>query len=45
MAPSPADDPLYEPFQKMLRVGLPQFIVAHKMRMEGLDPSVLNISG
>jgi hypothetical protein len=41
---NPADDPVYQPFTKMLKYGLPSFVVAHKMRQEGLDPTVLGIA-
>ena len=36
-------DPEYEPFRKMLKVRVPSFVVAHKMRQAGLDPTLLNI--
>jgi len=36
------DHPDYEPFFKMLKVGLPPFVVQAKMTAAGLDPSYLD---
>ena len=32
----------YKPFFKMMSVGVPKVCVAHKLRMIGLDPSILD---
>ncbi len=42
-APAVSDDPAYEDYKKMIKVGLPGFVVAHKMRQAGLDPMALGL--
>jgi hypothetical protein len=42
-APQPSDDPVYDTYKRMQKVGLPSFVVAHKMRLDGLDPAVLGL--
>lgn len=38
------DDPEYSKYFKMLMVGIPNPVVKHKMTMDGLDPSILDLS-
>ena len=37
------DDPEFSKYFKMLLVGIPNPVVKHKMTMDGLDPSVLDM--
>lgn len=36
------DDPTYERYFKMLKVGMPKEVVKHAMQRDGLDPSVMD---
>jgi WASH complex subunit CCDC53 len=38
------DDPMYSKYFKMLVVGIPNPVVKHKMTMDGLDPTILDLS-
>jgi WASH complex subunit CCDC53 len=38
------EDPMYSKYFKMLMVGIPKPVVGHKMTMDGLDPSLLDLS-
>lgn len=38
------DDPMFAKYFKMLMVGIPNPVVKHKMTMDGLDPSILDLS-
>ena len=38
------DDPMYKKYFKMLMVGIPKPVVAHKMTMDGLDGAILDKS-
>lgn len=40
-----ANDPVVGKFVKMMKMGIPRSAVEQKMRMEGLEPSLLNGSG
>jgi len=39
---APSNNPAVEKFKKMLKMGIPRTAVEQKMRMEGLEPSMLN---
>eukprot|EP00946_MAST-07B_sp_MAST-7B-sp1_P003057 g3057.t1 len=41
--PAIQDDPKYQPYLKMLKMGVPQQAVKHKMAKDGIDPAILDM--